>query len=184
VTDEYDDLDLLTDGIKYPAGKFRNPEFIREYRPLFARYLDMRVAGKPARSAFLQCFGAGYFDQWFLGRIEALEGGEHFQAQLEKKRAEADLTKVFDLKDAVYGWLDIIHNPETRDSSRVAALKELQVLYGMTMIDANGNTRAGKVLADFYKESDRAKPITSATGDLHAEPGSPEAKAFEDSATE
>lgn len=178
MTDEFEDeVDLLTGGMKYPPKRFRDDDLIRQYRPLFSRYIDMRVAGKSAKTSFLQCFGSDYYDQHLTKRIEALEGGESFQRELEKRKKDAKFEDIFDLKRAVYGWLEIIQDPEARDSSRVAAMKELQVLYGMTIIDENGNTRAGKTLADFYVE--QVKPLTAGVGDLHAAPGSPEAEAFE-----
>jgi hypothetical protein len=179
VTDEYDELDLLTGGIKYPAPRFREDDFIRMYRPLVSRYLDMRVLGMERESAFLQCFGTDYYDQHLIRRIEALEGNEAFQNELGKRLDAKTPEQMFDLKKAIWNWMSIINSNSARDSSKVAAIKELQVLYGLTVIDANGNTRAGKTLADFYKETDQQKPLTAGAGELHAEPGSPEAQAFE-----
>lgn len=173
---EFDGIDLLTDGNKYAPSIFRMDSFIAKYRHLVSRYLDMRVMGAERSSAFLQCFGTDYYDQHLNNRIEALEGNEHFQIEFAKRLKDKPFDAIFDLKRAVHSWISIIASPDTRDSSRVSALKELQVLYGMTVIDENGNTKAGKSLQDFYR--DQQKPLTADVGELHAEPGSPAAEAF------
>jgi hypothetical protein len=182
VTDEFAEIDLLTAGVKYPPSSFREDSFIRLFRPLVSRYLDMRVMGKDSTSAFMQCFGTDYYDQHLRRRIEALEGNESFQNEFKKRLSVAKFEDLFDLKSAVHRWMGLLNDPDVRDTSKVAALKELQVLYGMTVIDENGNTRAGKSLADFYKE--QVKPLTAPEGELHAAPGTPEAQAFEASDTQ
>ena len=176
---EYSDIDLLTGGIKYPASNFREEIFIRQYRALVSDYLDLRILGVEPERAFLRCFGTDYYDQFITQRIEALEHNPAYRVEFAKRFGAQSVDQMFNLKVAVYEWLQLINSKATRDSSKVAALKELQVLYGMTVIDANGNTRAGKVLADFYLEQNQAKPLTAPTGELHAEPGSAAAEEFE-----
>ena len=180
MSEEYQDRDRLTGDLLVTPAEIRTPTFARQYQHLVIDYARCRLEGIEAERAFQRAFGTDYQDQYLARRVEALEHSDVYRSIYGALLAERELADIFDVKKAIMQWMQIIGSSTARDTSKVAAIKELQVLYGLTVIDANGNTRAGKSLADFYRE--QVKPLTGEPGDLHPEPGSPEARAFEEGA--
>ncbi|WVW37794.1 hypothetical protein Gekk315_00082 [Aeromonas phage Gekk3-15] len=69
--------------------------------------------------------------------------------ELSKLIAGIDIGKAWNAKTSMWRLITVIEDPYTKCSTKMAAIKELNVLSGVTFIDSKGNTRAGS-LADFY----------------------------------
>jgi hypothetical protein len=62
-----------------------------------------------------------------------------------------------DERRALHGYLDIVNNPNMKESVRVQALREACVLAGLTVIDnANRTSRKTPTLNDLYAEHGEA----------------------------
>ncbi|TDN69082.1 hypothetical protein [Paraburkholderia sp. BL10I2N1] len=74
---------------------------------------------------------------------------------IERKRAALkalDANTAWSAETAIVHLLRLVENPYEKGSVKVAAIDRLNVLLGITEVDAAGNTRkTGHTLADFYK---------------------------------
>jgi hypothetical protein len=163
-----EDRDITTDAVLSPL-QFRSEEFARMNVNVIGEYADLRVMGVSAERAFVRVFGTGYQDFYLYARIDALEHNNVYRKLFASKFGLAKLDEMWNLKLSIYELLSLINNPFAKENVRLAALKELNVLYNITMIDQEGNTRPGKGLAEFYAQA--AKD----TGTRHPEPGTAEA---------
>ena len=133
---------------------FATDEFISDNRELFDEYIKLRVHGYPSHQSFLRVFGGEYWEGPVQGlnRVEAMEGTQYFQTKFAEMLNATEVAKLWDVKKAINGFLTIARDPMTRDSTRLAADKELNLLVGIVVVDENGKTRAGRSLEDFYKQ--------------------------------
>ncbi|XAO36781.1 hypothetical protein WP1_142 [Pseudomonas phage WP1] len=58
--------------------------------------------------------------------------------------------------------LQVVRDPTVKDSSRLPAIKELNVLAEITFVDEPGRTRVGRGLAGFYASEAEAQTATVA----------------------
>ncbi|WP_217478297.1 hypothetical protein, partial [Staphylococcus aureus] len=65
-------------------------------------------------------------------------------------------------KTALHELLQMVRDPTVKDSSRLSAIKELNVLAEITFVDESGKTRVGRGLADFYASEAEAQTATVA----------------------
>lgn len=167
--------DILTTNILGPQY-FRNEQFALDNIEIVSEYADYRVAGYSAERSFLRVFGTDYADLYLERRIEALEHNIVYRKLFAQKFGASQPSQMWDAKMAVYELLALANNGMTKCSTKLAAIKELNVLLGVTVVDEKGITRVGKSLDDFYKDSNSAKQ--AATIGRHPEPGTDAAKAY------
>ena len=73
---------------------------------------------------------------------------KRFKSRLD----ETDPSQLWDGKRALNALLKLLESPTTKDSVKVMCVDRLNVLLGITEIDAKGGTRLiDKSLADFYR---------------------------------
>lgn len=163
-----------------PPVQFRSEEFAKLNIAFISDYADYRVVGWNAERAFLRVFGTDYADLWLQSRIEALEHNLVYRKVFAEKFALVKMENMYGPKLAVYELLALLNNPFTKCSTKMSAIKELNVLYGITVVDAAGKTTAGKSLKEFYEEANQPVPNTKPVLSIvkHPEPGSAEAEAF------
>lgn len=113
----------------------------------YDQYIEYRVRGHHPQTAFIRVF-----DEDNRSHIicEMIEHNPYYKAQFAKRLKEIKIEELWNDKIAVHALLSAANNPFFKDSSRVAAIKELNVLIGVTVVDESGKTRAGRSLADFY----------------------------------
>lgn len=180
--DDWDDAlrpkDIATTEVLAPY-QFRNEQFAELNIALVSDYADYRVVGWNAERAFTRVFGTDYADLHLYARIEALEHNLVYRKVFAEKFAAVKMEQMYGPKLAVYELVSLVNNPFTKCSTKLAAMKELNVLYGITAIDDAGRTVKGKSLNDFYDENQptpNTKPVVSEK--RHPEPGSVESEAF------
>lgn len=161
-----------------PPIYFRDENFAERNISIITEYADYRVLGWNPERAFCRVFGTAYADYFLEARIQALEHNVVYRKVFAAKFGATKLDDMFDAKTSVYELLSLVNNPFTKDTTRLTAIKELNIMFGITVIDENGKTRAGKTLSEFY--TDTAKLATNPEATRHPEPGSAEAKAFMD----
>ena len=134
------------------TDEFADPEFIEVNKPFFDKYVAMRVHGYDPKQAFLSVFGAKHFGESQHGyrRIDAIESTQYYTQTFAEKLKQEPVAELWCAKKAIHTLLANVRSPFVRDSTRLAALKELNVLVGIVVVDENGKTKAGRNLSDFY----------------------------------
>ena len=153
---------------------FADETFVRANEGLVAKYVEYRVKGYPEQMAFLRVFGSDYKDGALAQRIDNLEHNVVYRKMFDTRLRDIPLEELWNARLSVQELLTIARSWFAKDATRLAAMRELNVLCGITVIDENGKTKAGRRLEDFY---------TQHTGELaaiqrHPLPGTPEAEKF------
>ncbi len=168
--------DIATTEVLAPY-QFRSEQFARLNIAIISEYADYRVTGVNPERAFTRVFGTDYADLHLYARIEALEHNLVYRQVFAEKFAALKIEQMYGPKMAVFELLSLANNPFTKCSTRMAALKELNVLFDVTVVDEAGRTRKGKALSEFYGETPVSEKATAPTT-RHPEPGSEESEAF------
>lgn len=179
--DGHAERDIVTTEVQ-PARAFRDQTFANANIALISDYADYRVMGWNPERAFIRVFGTDYGDMHLFARIEALEHNIVYRQVFAKRFGATPLSRMFSVKHAIWHWLSLLNNPFVRETVRAKAIESLQVIYGITVVDEAGNTKATKTLDDFYREEAATKGDDESNPQAfrHPDPGSPEAIAFEE----
>lgn len=174
-------LDIVTSAI-LPAYHFRDEDFAQRNLVAVAEYAGYRALGVNAERAFLRTFGTDYADPHLTSRIEALEHNVIYRRAFLEAFSKVKVGEMWDVKMAAWEYLQLVNNPFVKDSTRLSAIKELNVLFGITVVDDTGRTRAGRGLKEFYADTIDAEAgsvtqATSAPARRHPDPGSADAEA-------
>lgn len=165
------ECDITTAG-RLPPAQFRSERFAQLNLEAVSEYADYRAMAWTPEKAFLRVFGTDYADILLMARIEALEHNIVYRKLFASKFGQMELDKMWDAKMAAYELLLLVNNPFTKDSTKHAAIKDLNLLYGIVIVDPNGNQRPGKDWTAFYKD---AKGCDRIETPKHPNPGTPEA---------
>lgn len=155
---------------------FGEESFVEANMEAILEYIEYRVHGYHEALALRRVFGENYNDSKLYARIDKLEHNRAYRDIFEKRLKEIPLEELWNDRLSIHELLSIMRSWATKDATRLAAARELNVLCGITVVDENGRTRAGRNWNDFYK-SQAAQDFTR-----HPEPGSPEANRFMDEA--
>lgn len=149
------------------VDEFAEPEFIKINLPFFERFVELRAHGYSSRTAFIRSFGAdnyGESPQAGYQRTQDIESSEWYCAAFELKLKELKANDLWNEKESIHQLLSIVRSEMAKDSVRLNAVKELNVLCGITIIDENGKTKAGRSLDDFYRSRTESSPTPAKTG--------------------
>lgn len=156
------------------AAYFRDEQFAQDNIELISEYADYRVLGWSPYRAFPRVFGTNYQDLWMSNRVEALEHNPVYRKVFAQKFGLLKAEDMWNPRLSIYELLQIINDPFAKEPTKLAAIKELNTMYAITVIDDKGNTRPGHSFAEFYDASKGGNRIASGR---HPEPGSAEAEA-------
>lgn len=137
----------------------------------FDKYIKLRVHGMHSHFAFKNVFPL----EWVGGsngpdRVNAVEFNPYVISKLRDSIALANPAELWNPRISVHEMLCLARDPFAKDSSRLGAMKELNVMLNITVVDENGKTKAGRSLDDFY--NDLAAQQASANGETNpANPG-------------
>ena len=154
-------------GIEKYVDEFGDEEFIRLNEKYYRQYVGLRVYGYGMRDAFIRTFGHEHLPesaQAIDGRLRGIESSNWFTAEFAIQLKQTKSHDLWNPKESAHQLLSIVRDVYAKDSVRLNAIKELNVLCGITIVDENGKTKAGRSLADFYAESNgkgnkETKPI-------------------------
>ncbi len=164
----------MADGLTSTTEKvapiyFSDCEFVENNIQLIREYAELRANGFHSETAFCRVFGGQYNDNHLGNRIAALESNRAYLPVFEKALGAINYDKMWNPKMAAQEILAIARNPYIKSSTRLAAIKELNVLFGIIITDPAGNSRAAGHFSEFYKDEVQTK--------RHPEPGTAEAQA-------
>jgi hypothetical protein len=137
---------------KLPPEFFEDETFAIGYRDYINLYVEGRILGRPDGKMFRDVFGkANFEDDDRTERVLALERNPYYKERFKKRLHEVKVADMWNTKVALNELLNIMHDIFTKDAVRLSAIKELNLLCGITVVDEAGKTRAGRTLSDFYK---------------------------------
>jgi len=131
-------------------SKFEEPQFIANNIDDFLLYIDYRVRGYSGSMSLRRVFGELNADQNMLKRIDAIESTRWYRAAFDKRLKDIAIEEMWDTKQSLHELLCLTRNPVFKESVRLNALKELNVMCGIVVVDESGKSRKGTSLADFY----------------------------------
>jgi hypothetical protein len=139
---------------------FLDEDFLKEIAVCVHWYARFRVQSVQSHLAFRRVFGPVNCDNNMYERIQNLECSIAYTRKFAEILEKTPIDKILNAKRAVHAYLDLAFNPNTRDASKVSALKEATVLAGITVLDEDGQTRLGNGMADFYAAQQAARHET------------------------
>ena len=145
-----------------PVDQFADPEFIELNKSFYDKYIALRVQGHSAHVSFLRVFGKDHWPdsgQQGHARLEAIESTEYFNTHFDAALEKISVKDMWNPKRALNELLCVVRGPYVKDSTKLNAIKELNIMVGIVIVDENGKTKAGRTLADFYDSVD-AVPST------------------------
>lgn len=131
---------------------FATPEFIEDNQYFYDKYIALRVQGYDSHSAFLRVFGAEHWPDSQQGhaRLVAIESTDYFNTHFDKALESIDVSKMWNPKRALNELLCVVRGPYVKDATKLNAIKELNIMVGIVIVDEHGKTKAGRSLDDFY----------------------------------
>lgn len=134
--------------------EFGDPEFVAQNTELFDEYISLKIRGQTPLVAFRMAFGHEFaYDNETSVRIYAVERSLYFRENFDKRLQAATIDELWNPKIAVHALLSVVRDYTAKDSARLRAMQELNILTNIVIVDENGKTKAGRNLADFYREN-------------------------------
>jgi hypothetical protein len=134
----------------YDEKMFRSPEFAEANLDIFKAYVTARVNGHMPSVAFRRAFGPGYRSEDTYKFAEQVEHNPWFAEAFATALAAMPMDKLWNNKIAINALRQLTLDAYTKCSTKLAAMKELNVLANITFVDETGRTRANRNLNDFY----------------------------------
>ena len=116
----------------------------------FAAYAKNRVEGHGPSAAFRRAFGPGHRVDDAYHYSEQIENNPWYKERFAQELAAMPMDKIWNSKVAINALRQMTLDANNKCATRLAAMKELNVLANITFVDENGKTRAVKGLDDFY----------------------------------
>ena len=93
-----------------------------------------------------------------VARIYGLKRNPYYKKEFPKQLDSVPLAEMWNPRIAIHQLVKLVRNEMAKDTARLAAIKELNVMTGITVMDEAGNTKMGRSLDDFYtKVADQAE---------------------------
>ena len=130
---------------------FKERDFAEANKEFFDQYVEYRVRGYHGHTSFQRVFGDEATGSQAHIRIENIEHNPYYKERFKRRLEEIKVEELWNTKTSLNELLSMARNPFAKDSTRLNAMKELNILVGITVVDENGKTKAGRNLEDFYK---------------------------------
>ena len=140
----------MSDHSVVPPAMFGDREFAELNKDKFDEYTEYRVHGIHCTVAFRRVFGEEYMDSVSHIRVELTEHNPYFREQFLRRLKAIKVEELWDAKSSLNELLGMAQNPFAKDSTRLNAMRELNIMVGIVIVDENGKTKAGRNLEDFY----------------------------------
>lgn len=147
-----------------PPSQFGLVRFAENNPAYFKEYITYRLHGYNAHVAFRRVFGQEELATNGHLKVEEIEHNPWVRKKLAQLVKATAVSTLWDDKVAVHELLNMARNPFFKEQVRLGAIKELNVLTGVTVIDEKGVTRKGMSLKDYYgsnggEPGDRPAPL-------------------------
>lgn len=137
----------------FTLDTFDNAVIAHYHRDALDRYLRLKAIGQSSRAALSGAFGFEYasvMNQQYY--IDLIESSDAYTSGLPKYVAAMKDHAVWSPEISARTLAAIATDQSLKASDRIAAAKELNVIFDVTVVDENGKTRrGGHTLEDFYR---------------------------------
>ncbi|PTD98343.1 hypothetical protein [Pandoraea apista] len=128
---------------------FSNEFIAHIHRDALLRYVKLRADGHTSIAALTGAFGHEYaMTMNPFAYINLIETSDAYKRTLVAAVAEKKDNPVWDSEQAARVLFSIATDETAKRAERITAAKELNVLFGITIIDDKGNTRRGGLTLD------------------------------------
>lgn len=152
---------------------WRTESFAKMHKKLFQKYAVARVEGYSRFVSLRMVFGEDFVGPSSMQYCYAIEANAYFKWCYQRVIDHIELTKVWNPKVAVVALKQIVMDENNKEATRLAAIKELNVLSEITFVDDKGNTRAVRGIDSFYADANGEAPKTENPDDGAAKPETP-----------
>lgn len=128
--------------------QFADEEFAITNREAFDAFIDYRVEGIHQQVAFVRLFGD---DSDSALKSTMMMHNPYVRREFARKVAALKPKEIWTENMAAVKFKEFMENPFFKDSTRLQAAKELNVLMGITEIDDAGRSVKRRGLSDLYK---------------------------------
>ncbi|KVU80062.1 hypothetical protein WK73_04505 [Burkholderia ubonensis] len=146
----------MADGkFTYDSADFANETWADRFSIPFDDFIELRIKGMDRDVAIITAFemikhGARLHNVSDLAL--AAESNPYFRKRFEPRLKDKDPNDLWDSNKALNALLKLVESPTVRDSVRLNAIRELNILLGITELDEKGGTKLlDRSLADFYR---------------------------------
>lgn len=150
-----------------PPDEFRKEAFALANIDCFNAYVEMRIRGYPEYDAFTKSFpdivSKDVNNSLIFGRATSVEHNPYTRGRFAKRLSDISHADLWGDKVAINELLQMVRDKMVKDAVRLGAIKELNVLLDITVIDETGRTRRNKSLDDFYEKQGVASSATQST---------------------
>ncbi len=133
-----------------PPSQFGQVKFAELNPDHFREYVTYRLHGYAPYVAFRRVFGQDELSTNGHIKVEEIEHNPWVRQKLAKLVKATQPSTLWDAQIAVHELLNMARNPFFKENVRLGAIKELNVLTGVTVVDEKGVTRKGMSLKDYY----------------------------------
>lgn len=153
----------------YDPSFVASDEFSEGWPELIDRYIECRIDGLSREESIMDALdmikqGARLHNckELALAAEASPRYKQTFKARLKAVKPET----MWDINRAVSELLKLVLNENVRDTTRLSAIRELNVIFGITVVE-DGLTKAGMSLADFYKLEGDLKQRVDGAAKVH-----------------
>lgn len=147
----------MTDESLPTPEDFEDRDFALSNKAMFDEFIMLVVKGAAVNVAFKMVFPrdicASAEVHLYLWAIQRNPYYKHHMP-LQLKAVKAD--DLWSPRQAIHQLLCIVKDSTARESARIKAIQELNIIYGITVVDEAGNTKLGRSMDDFYKGMDES----------------------------
>lgn len=137
---------------KIASYLFADEKFLKLNGSLVNEYVEYKIHGYHSTVAMRAVFGEENFDAQSHDRIVNLEASVAYREKFKARQKAIPKSELWNPEIAMTELMAFTRNPYMKETVRLNALKELNVLLGITIVDENGKTKAGRSLEDFYSQ--------------------------------
>ncbi|WP_179404092.1 hypothetical protein [Burkholderia guangdongensis] len=142
------------------ADTFANDVIQRCHGTALNRYIRLKAIGRSSIAALSGAFGADYSMSMNPHvYIDLIETSDAYVNGLPHAIEALKDHSIWNAEISARVLASIATDESAKRSDRIAAAKELNVIYGVTVIDENGKTKAGMTLDDLLKMTPSAAPV-------------------------
>ncbi|RZF31334.1 hypothetical protein EVC45_02455 [Paraburkholderia sp. UYCP14C] len=138
----------------YDPADFASEEWAEQFAIPFDDFIELRIKGVDKEVAIITAFEMIKYGARLHNVAElslAAEANPYFRKRFEPRLKDKKPDDLWDGNKALNALLKLVESATVRDSTRLNAIKELNVLLGITELDEKGQTKLiDKSLADFY----------------------------------
>lgn len=139
----------------YDPADFANEAWAERFYIAFDDFIELRIKGMDREVAIITAFEMIKYGARLHNAHElavAAESNPYYRKRFDPRLKDKEPTDLWDGNKALNHLLRLVESETVRDSVRLNAIKELNILLGITEIDDKGATKLiDKSLSDFYR---------------------------------